>query len=47
MIMKDKIILKQDWKKLIDAIDNEDLKKFQSKLYNLVFPKEKDVSILE
>ena len=45
--MKDKIILKKDWKKLIEAINNVELKKFQSKLYNLVFPNESDIKISE
>ncbi len=45
--MKKKIDLKNDWKKLIDTIDNEDLKKFQSKLYNLIFAKEKNIKISE
>ena len=41
--MKKKIALKKDWKQLIETIDNEDLKKFQSKLFNLVFPSETNV----
>ena len=45
--MNDNGSLKKDWRKLIDAIDNEDLKKFQSKLYNLVFPHETDVKVTE
>ena len=45
--MKDKETLMKDWRKLIEEIDNDDLKKFQSKLYNLVFPHERDVKISE
>ena len=45
--MKNKPNLKRDWKIFIETIDNEDLKKFQSRLYNLVFPNEKEVKISE